>query len=139
MTTPTERIQKALDSALRSFAIANSINYELENIGSGQQSTDTPYLAGYFLPVSVEDADLYFTDRRTGIYQIDICYGSGGGTATINRMTDLLNAHFKPGSVFVSGGFCVEITNFSPERVNISNGWAIKPCSITFVCYTKRL
>ena len=141
----TEAIQKALDSALRLFCNANNIAMQYENgelylndvLVEG--STSEPYLAGYFLPAPVEDADLYFTDRRSGVYQIDVNYSSGIGSATINRMVDLLNATFKPSATFIRSGVCVEVTNFSPERVTVSNGWAVKPVSITFSAYTARL
>lgn len=134
----TESIQKALDAALIAFGTANSIKVCLENIGA-PTSTDTPYLAGYFLPSQTEDADLYFSDRRQGIYQIDINYASHLGTAPINKMADKLNLAFRPSTELGRSGICVEITNFSAERVNIENGWATKPCSITWITYTERL
>lgn len=134
----TEAIQKALDIALKQFGTANGIKIALENIGA-PTDTSVPYLAGYLLPAPTEDADLYFTDRRSGIYQIDISYASGAGSAVINRMTDLLNAAFKPGKELTRTPVCVEITNFSAERVTVSNGWAVKPITITWITHTERL
>lgn len=134
----TESIQKSLDAALKTFGIANSIIVALENINA-PTNTATPYLAGFLLPVPVEDADLYFTDRRSGIYQIDVNYASHLGSAPINKMTDLLNAAFKPSSTFTRSGVCVEVTNFSPERLIVENGWATRPISITWHTYTERL
>ena len=134
----TESIQKALDAALKAFGVANSIIVALENINA-PTNTATPYLAGFLLPAPVEDADLYFTDRRSGIYQIDVNYASHLGSASINKMIDLLNLVFKPSSTFTRSGVCVEVTNFSPERLVVENGWATKPISITWHTYTERL
>lgn len=141
----TEATQKALDVALKTFATANSMAYQLENgplllNGSPiEMSTSQPYLAGYLLPSPVDAADLYFTDRRAGIYQIDVNYASGVGTGPINRMTDLLNSAFKPGAVLTRTPICLEITKFSPERQTVQNGWATKPVTIEWVAYTERL
>lgn len=141
----TEAIQKALDIALKTFAAANSMAYQLENgplLLNGvavEMSTSQPYLSGYLLPSPVDAADLYFTDRRAGIYQIDVNYASGVGTGPINRMTDLLNAAFKPGVVLTRSPVCLEITKFSPERQTVQNGWATKPVTIEWVTYTERL
>lgn len=134
----TEALQKAFDVALVQFSNANGISYALENINK-PTSTDTPYLAGFLLPAPVEDADLYFTDRRSGIYQIDVNYASHLGSAPINKMIDLLNVAFKPSTTIQRSPICVEITNFSYDRVTIENGWATRPVSITFEAYTARL
>lgn len=134
----TESIQKALDAALVSFGAANNIAVSLENIPY-TPNVSTPYLSGYFLPADVSDADLYFTDSRSGIYQIDVNYGSGAGTAAINRMVDLLNSAFKPSKELLRSGVYVEILKFNPERVTIANGWAIKPISINWIAHTARL
>ena len=141
----TEAIQKALDVALKTFATANSMAYQLENgplLLNGvavEMSTSQPYLAGYLLPSPVDSADLYFTDRRAGIYQIDVNYASGVGTGPINRMADLLNVAFKPGTVLTRTPICLEITKFSPERPTVQNGWATKPVTIEWITYTERL
>lgn len=134
----TEALQKAFDIALMRFGVANSIVVALENINA-PTNTATPYLAGFLLPAPVEDADLYFTDRRSGIYQVDVHYASQLGSAPINKMIDLLNAAFKPSTELVRGVICAEITNFSPDRVTVGNGWATKPISIRFEAYTARL
>lgn len=134
----TEALQKAFDIALMQFGVANSITVALENINA-PTNTATPYLAGFLLPAPVEDADLYFTDRRRGIYQIDVHYASHLGSAPINKMIDLLNVAFKPATELVRGVICAEITNFSPDRVTVENGWATKPVSIRFEAYTARL
>lgn len=138
MTTATESIQKAFDIALKQFGTANSIVIALENINA-PTSTSTPYLAGFFLPSPIDQADLYFTDRRSGIYQIDVKYASHLGSSPINKMIDLLNVAFKPSTTIQRSPICVEITNFSYDRVTIENGWATRPVSITFEAYTARL
>lgn len=133
-----ESIQKALDSALKRFGVANNIIVALENIGA-PTDTSKPYLSGFLLPAPVEDADLYFSDKHSGIYQIDVNYASHLGTAPLNKMTDLLNQAFKPSTELQWSGLCVEVINFSAERVTVSNGWAVKPISITWQTYTERL
>ena len=141
----TEAIQKAFDVALKSFADANSMAVQFEN---GQlmlngspvtMSTSQPYLAGYCLPAGVDSADLYFTDQRVGIYQIDINYASTTGSASLNRMTDKLNAAFKAGECLSRSPVSVEITRFSHERVNIANGWATKSITLEWITHTARL
>ena len=134
----TEAIQSAIDGALIAFGIANSIKVGLENI-SISTNTATPHLAGFMMPADIESADLYFTDRRSGIYQIDINYASTLGSAPINRMVDKLNAAFKPSTSLTRDPVCVEITKFSHERITVANGWATKPVTIEWVTHTERL
>jgi hypothetical protein len=134
----TEAIQSAFESALTAFGVANSIKVGLENI-SISTNTATPYLAGFMIPADIESADLYFTDRRSGIYQIDINYASTLGSAPINRMVDKLNAAFKPSTSLTRDPVCVEITKFSHERITAANGWATKPVTIEWVTHTERL
>lgn len=133
-----ETIDKIFNIALKSFGATNNIDVALEN-SNYEPNVAAPYLAGYMLPAPTESADLYFTDRRSGIYQIDVAYPSNEGTAAINRMIDLLNIAFKPSTTLTRNDICVEVTNFSAERVTINDGWAIKPISLTWVTYTERL
>ena len=134
----TEAIQKALDSALVAFGAANGIKVCLENVGT-PTDTSVPYLAGFLLPTGVDSADLYFTDRRTGIYQIDINYASATNSAKLNQMTDKLNLAFKPSTELSRTPICLEITRFSHERITVANGWATKPVTIEWVTHTERL
>ena len=134
----TEAIQKALDAALVAFGTANGIKVCLENVGA-PTDTSVPYLAGFMLPAGVDSADLYFTDRRTGVYQIDINYASATNSASLNRMADKLNVAFKPGSWLTRSPVCVEITKFEPAKITPANGWATKPVTIEWVTHTERL
>ena len=134
----TEAIQKALDSTLVAFGTANGIKVCLENVGA-PTDTSIPYLAGFMLPSGVDSADLYFTDRRTGIYQIDINYASATNSAKLNQITDKLNLAFKPSTELSRTPICLEITRFSHERITVQNGWATKPVTIEWVTHTERL
>lgn len=134
----SENIQKALDIALKQFGVTNNIVVALENINA-PTNTATPYLSSFLLPSPTETADLYFTDRRSGIYQVDINYASHIGSAPLNKMADLLELAFKPSTTLVRGGLCIEIINFSAERVTVENGWAVKPITINWITYTERL
>lgn len=134
----SEAIQKALDSALVAFGAASGIKVCLENVGA-PTDTSVPYLAGFLLPAGVDSADLYFTDRRTGIYQIDINYASATNSAKLNQMTDKLNLAFKPSTELSRTPICLEITRFSHERITVANGWATKPVTIEWVTHTERL
>ena len=134
----TEAIQKALDTALVAFGAANGIKVCLENVGV-PTDTSVPYLAGFLLPAGVDSADLYFTDRRTGIYQIDINYASATNSAKMNQMADKLNLAFKPSTELSRTPICLEITRFSHERITVANGWATKPVTIEWVTHTERL
>ena len=134
----SEAIQKALDSALVAFGAANGIKVCLENVGA-PTDTGVPYLAGFLLPSGVDIADLYFTDRRTGIYQIDINYASATNSAKLNQMTDKLNLAFRPSTELSRTPICLEITRFSHERIAVQNGWATRPVTIEWVTHTERL
>ena len=134
----TEAIQKALDAALVAFGAANGIKVCLENVGA-PTDTSVPYLSGFLLPAGVDSADLYFTDRRTGIYQIDINYASATNSAKLNQMTDKLNLAFRPSTELSRTPICLEITRFSHERITVQNGWATKPVTIEWVTHTERL
>lgn len=134
----SEAIQNALDAALVAFGTANGIKVCLENF-SATTNTAIPYLAGFLLPAGVDSADLYFTDRRTGIYQIDINYASAIGSSAINKMLDKLNIAFKPSTELSRTPICLEITRFSHERITVQNGWATKPVTIEWVTHTERL
>lgn len=134
----SEAITKAFDVALIQFGAANNIVVALEDVNA-PTNTSIPYLAGFMLPAPVEDADLYFTDRRSGIYQVSINYASNLGSAKLNQMADKLNEAFKPSKSLSRGVICAEITNFSQDRVTLDNGWATKPVTIRFETYTARL
>lgn len=133
-----EAIQKALDAKLVAFGTAEPIRVALENIDA-PTSTATPYLAGYCLPAEVTQADLYFTEERTGVYQIDINYASHLGSAPLNKMADKLNLAFKPGSFLTRGPVCVTITGVSYGPLLVENGWATRPLTVNWVTHTNRL
>lgn len=133
-----EAIQKALDAKLKSFGTTESIIVALENIDA-PTNTATPYLAGYCLPAAVDQADLYFTEQRSGIYQVDINYASHLGSAPLNKMADKLNASFKPGSNLTRDPVCLTITGVSPGPLQVKNGWATRPLTINWVTHTDRL
>ena len=71
MTGILESTQYAMDSALYQFWQDNSIDIALEGQGY-EPDASTPYLSGHYLPTPTEQADLYWTERRRAIYQIDV-------------------------------------------------------------------
>jgi len=138
MATYFEDLTKAFDIALMAFGATNSVQVALENIDA-PASTDTPYLAGTMLLADTEQADLFWTERRAGIYQVDINVASVKGSAPINKMADLLNAAFKAGNTFQRNAICAEVLSVSIGPLIVQNGWATRPLSINFVAYTERL
>lgn len=138
MASYFEDLTKAFDIALKSFGSANSLPVALENIDA-PTSTATPYLASYVLLAPTEQADLGFTERRDGIYQIDINYASARGQNQINKTADLLNATFKAGVTFRRNGICAEVQSVSLGPLIVQNGWAKRPLSINFIAFTERL
>ena len=138
MATYFEDLTKAFDIALKAFGAANSMQVALENIDA-PASTDTPYLAGTMLLADTEQADLFWTERRAGIYQVDINVASVKGSAPINKMADLLNTAFKAGNTFQRNAICAEVLSVSIGPLIVQNGWATRPLSINFVAYTERL
>lgn len=133
-----EDMTKVFDIALQAFGGSNGLAVALENIDA-PTSTTTPYLAGFMLPVPTEQADLGFTERRAGVYQVDINYASTKGSAPINKTADLLNATFKAGATFQRNGICAEVQSVSLGPLIVQNGWAKRPLSIDFIAFTERL
>lgn len=133
-----EDLTKAFDIKLKEFGSANSISVALENIDA-PTSVNTPYLASYILLADTEQADLGFSERRAGIYQIDINYGSHLGSAVVNKMADLLNSEFKAGGLAIRNDICAEVQSVSLGPLIVQNGWAKRPLSINFIAFTKRL
>ena len=88
-----EDLTKAFDVPLVAFGATSGIKVALEKIDA-PTSTDTPYLASYMLLANTEQADLFFTEQRSGIYQVDIKYASVKGSAPINKMAAKLRFIF---------------------------------------------
>lgn len=133
-----EDLTKAFDIPLVAFGSANSIAVALENIDA-PASVNTPYLAGFMLLADTEQADLFWTEQRAGVYQIDINYASAKGSAPINKMADLLNVAFKAGNNFQRNAICAEVQSVSLGPLIVQNGWAKRPLSINFIAFTERL
>lgn len=133
-----EDLTKVFDVELMALGTDNGLPVALENINA-PASTDTPYLASYMLLSETEQADLGWTERRPGIYQIDVYAGQMTGSAKINKMADMINAHFKTGSHFRRNEICATVTGVSLGPLLVENGWARRPLSINFVAYTERL
>ena len=133
-----EDLTKAFDIALKAFGTTNNIAVALENIDA-PTSTDTPYLASYMLLADTEQADLFWTEQRAGVYQVDINYAQAKGSAPINKMADLLNTAFKAGSAVSRNAICAEVQSVSLGPLIVQNGWATRPLSINFIAFTARL
>ena len=133
-----EDLTKAFDIALKAFGTTNNIAVALENIDA-PTSTDTPYLASYMLLADTGQADLFWTEQRAGVYQVDINYAQAKGSAPINNMADLLNAAFKAGSAVSRNAICAEVQSVSLGPLIVQNGWATRPLSINFIAFTARL
>ena len=133
-----EDLTKIFDIALKSFGETNSVAVALENIDA-PTSTDAPYLSSFMLLADTEHADLSFTERRAGVYQIDINAASTLGSAPINKLADLLNAYFRAGAAFQRNGICSEILSVSLGPLIVELGWAKRPLSINFVAFTTRI
>lgn len=133
-----EDLTKAFDIPLMAFGATNGIDVALENIDA-PTSVNTPYLASYMLLADTEQADLFWTERRDGIYQVDINYSSVIGSAAINKMADKINAAFKAGVSLSRNDICAEVQSVSLGPLIVQNGWAKRPLSINFIAFTKRL
>lgn len=138
MATYFEDLTKAFDIALQSFCAMNSIIFAPENIDA-PTSTNKPYLAGYMLPAPTEQADLFFTERRAGVYQVDINVGAKLGSAPINQLADKLNLAFKAANTFQRNDICAEVQSVDIGPLIVQNGWAKRPLSINFIAFTPRL
>ena len=138
MASYFEDLTKAFDVALINFGSTNSIAVALENIDA-PTSTATPYLAGFMLLADTEQADLFWTEQRGGIYQIDINVASAKGSAPINKMADLLNTAFKTGNTFQRNAICAEVQSVSLGPLIVENGWAKRPLTINFIAFTARI
>lgn len=133
-----EDLTKAFDIALVNFGSTNNIAVALENIDA-PTSTATPYLSSFMLLADTEQADLFWTEQRAGIYQIDINVASAKGSAPINKMADLLNTAFKAGNTFQRNAICAEVQSVSLGPLIVENGWAKRPLTINFIAFTARI
>ncbi len=133
-----EDLTKAFDIPLIAFGVDTGIAVALENIDA-PTSTSTPYLASYMLLADTEQADLFWTEQRAGIYQIDINVASAKGSAPINKMADLLNTAFKAGNTFQRNAICAEVQSVSLGPLIVENGWAKRPLTINFIAFTARI
>ena len=138
MATYFHDLSTVFDNALQSFGSTNSIAVALENIDT-PTNVNTPYLAGYMLLADTEQADLFWTEQRAGIYQIDINVASAKGSAPINKMADLLNTAFKAGNTFQRNAICAEVQSVSLGPLIVENGWAKRPLTINFIAFTARI
>ena len=138
MASYFEDLTKAFDIPLVAFGSANSVSVALENIDA-PTSTATPYLAGFMLLADTQQADLFWTEQRAGVYQIDINVGSTKGSAPINKLADLLNVAFKAGSTLQRNDICAEVQSVSLGPLIVENGWAKRPLSINFIAFTSRI
>lgn len=138
MASYFEDLTKAFDIALVNFGSTNSISVALENIDA-PTSTATPYLSSFMLLADTEQADLFWTEQRAGIYQIDINVASTKGSAPINKMADLLNTAFKAGNTFQRNAICAEVQSVSLGPLIVENGWAKRPLTINFIAFTARI
>ncbi|MEG2376876.1 MAG: phage tail terminator-like protein [Clostridia bacterium] len=133
-----EDLTKAFDNPLIDFGSDNNIAVALENIDA-PTSVNTPYLASFMLLSDTEQADLFWTEQRAGVYQIDINYASTKGSASINKMADLINVAFKAGNTFQRNAICAEVQSVSLGPLQVENGWATRSLSINFIAFTARL
>ena len=133
-----ENITKAMNSPFKQFGTDNSVKTCLENIDA-PTDTSIPYLSSFMLTAPTEQADLSVNEFRQGIYQIDINYASHLGSASLNKMADLLNATFKTGTYFDFGGICLQVESVDLNQLSVQNGWATRSMSINWNTYTKRL
>lgn len=138
MATYFEDLPIVFNNALKTFCDAKGLACAPEN-NDAPTSTATPYLASYVLLAPTEQADLGFTERRDGIYQIDINYASARGQNQINKTADQLNVAFKAGATFRRNGICAEVQSVSLGPLIVQNGWAKRPLSISFIAFTERL
>lgn len=138
MATYFEDLTKAFDTALVTFGMDNDIKVALENTDA-PTSTDMPYLASYMLLSDTEQADLFWTEQRSGVYQVDINVGSALGSAPLNRLADKLNAAFAAGDCFSRNEICAEVQSVSLGPPIVENGWAKRPLSINFIAFTARI
>lgn len=138
MASYFEALPIVFNNALKTFCDANALVCAPENIDA-PTNTETPYLASFVLLAPTEQADLGFTERRGGVFQIDINYASARGQNWINKTADLLNATFKAGATFQRNGICAEVQSVSLGPLIVQNGWAKRPLSINFIAFTERL
>jgi hypothetical protein len=133
-----EGITKALNKPFKQFGFDNNIKTYLENINA-PTDTDEPYLASFMLTAPTEQADLSVNEFRQGVYQIDINYASHLGSASINKMADLLNERFKTGSNHVFNDICLQVQSVDLNKLTVSDGWAMRSLSINWQTYTPRI
>jgi hypothetical protein len=133
-----ENITKAFDKPFKQFGIDNSIEACLENINC-PTDVKTPYLSSFMLTAPTEEADLSVNEFRQGFYQVDINYASHLGSASINKMADLLNSTFKTGACFDFEDICLCVTSVDLSALIVEGGWAKRVMSVNWDTYTPRI
>jgi len=129
-------VRRALESALKAYADAQSITVAWENIEFTQP--DTVYLRAFVLPAETTSADIGRVNRRfSGVFQVSIVSPTGTGPAATETIAAGLSAAFPPATPLGAGGVTVWITE------PLSQGPAIQdrdryviPCSLPYAADT---
>lgn len=138
MATIFEDLTKVFDAPLVQFGLDNDITVRLENIKSPTDIGD-PYLSGQQFTGVVDQADLALFESRLGFYQVSIFFPQHKGSASLNRMADLLNAAFKTGQELTRNSVCVTIQAVEISNLIVANGWASRALTINWQVNTARI
>lgn len=110
------QIANILDTQLLAALAADAPDFiEYDNVQLDACVTD--YAVETFLlqfPKNVETLGENYETKKSGVYQVNICTPVSVGRKRANDISALLEAHFKPGVVFSSGGVNLRIRKCDP-------------------------
>lgn len=135
MTQPL--IRQALETALQTFAAANSLPVAWENVELNPKPS-TAYLRVFLLPAQTTSDDLERKHRGyRGIFQVSVCVPNGNGPGPGEVIAAGLEAAFPPSTPLAAGAVRVNLTGPMSAAPAIADAdERVIPCSVGYLAHT---
>ena len=130
----TARVRQALETALATWAAAQSpaIPIAYENLPFSPPTTR--YLRAFLLPARTRSLGLDRKHRSyAGIFQVSICVPTGAGPGAALALADALATVYAPSTPLTAAGLKVVLTEPStPGPALQEPGWHVLPVSVPY-------
>jgi hypothetical protein len=129
-------IRQALETALKTWADANSVPVQWQNTIIDPQPA--AYLRAFLLPGDTESADLGRLNRRfAGLWQVSICRPIGEGPGAAEVIVQALSAVYSPSVPLTAGGLKVWAAQpLSTAPAIVEPTHYVTPCSVQYLADT---